>query len=597
MRAEYDRVKERMSLKHKNTGKWAKSQIRLLAKQRAGGSEITDAQKQTRQAIHDSATLNQKLSQKMGSMGGGGGGGGGDDSDEEEEEEEEESEEDSDLDPATADQRRIDKLKEQLKALKAEEDQDDSKDAKGVMGLKFMQRSVDRKREETQRMMQELEEELEDAAAVNSDGEVVERPTKAVVPAVTGKRAFSGSNHRAGVEGGDEKRVKMMPNGMATLRVGMSTGTSISMNQPIDVGAAAKPRFDVAEWSDDGDAADVSGVASAKALKGIMKGPGATLKSTSTAKVLQDDEPKDNGKRKVEEEDEDEDEDEDSEDDEDNSEDDEESEGENPWANSSTQRSNKTAGRAALDKKTGKTQGGAKGAAAVLNMTDVRLMDASDRKRKGFDLLGDGVEGGPKGKKGKSGKGKENKAVTFGDGGVEDSQEKLVKAAFSLAGDEEKLFLAEKAAEVEATLPKFSDTSVPGWGTWGGKGAALESRPVTKAKLRIKQKIERKAKELAAARPDSHLDKVVISAKRDTKVLKYMVPSLPYPYTSVEQFDRAQRTPIGSEWNPISTFQESVKPAIITKPGVIINPIEFNPAVGKKKGRDKTKKKHKKKAN
>jgi hypothetical protein len=244
-----------------------------------------------------------------------------------------------------------------------------------------------------------------------------------------------------------------------------------------------------------------------------------------------------------------------------------------------------------MDKKMGK-QG--KAGAAVLDMGDVRLMDPSDRKRKGFDLLGAGGEGAPNGKKSKGGK-KGGKAVTFGDGGVEDSQEKLVKAAFSLAGDEEKLFLAEKAAEVEAGLPKFEDNSVPGWGTWGGKGAALESRPVTKAKLRIKQRIERKARELAAARPDANLDKVVISAKKDTKVLKYMVPSLPYPYTSVEQFDRAQRTPIGAEWNPISTFQESIKPAIITKPGVIINPIEFNPAVGKKKGRDKSKKKHKKK--
>jgi len=79
---------------------------------------------------------------------------------------------------------------------------------------------------------------------------------------------------------------------------------------------------------------------------------------------------------------------------------------------------------------------------------------------------------------------------------------------------------------------------------------------------------------------------VIISQKVDKKSLKYMVPQLPYPYTSVEQFDKAQRTPVGAEWNTMNTFQDSIKPAVITKPGEIIQPI----TLGKKKRSNKQKK-------
>jgi hypothetical protein len=152
-------------------------------------------------------------------------------------------------------------------------------------------------------------------------------------------------------------------------------------------------------------------------------------------------------------------------------------------------------------------------------------------------------------------------------------QQQLVKEAFSLGGEEGMFFCEEKKIMVEAGLPQFEDKAIPGWGSWGG-AREVAVKPLSKAKLQAKAAVERKAREVAKSRSDAKLNNVFISDKVDKKALKYMVPRLPYPFTSVEQFDRRQRTPIGSEWNTINTFQNAIKPSVISKPGVIIKPIE-----------------------
>ncbi|TFY83338.1 hypothetical protein EWM64_g669 [Hericium alpestre] len=108
--------------------------------------------------------------------------------------------------------------------------------------------------------------------------------------------------------------------------------------------------------------------------------------------------------------------------------------------------------------------------------------------------------------------------------------------------------------------------TLPGWGAWGGSGAQKQ-----KPKPHL-------IKKLAGVDPKSRADygkaHVIISEKRDKKAAKYMVKDLPYPYTSKAQFERSVETPIGTEWNTRVAFQRGTLPKITKKMGTVINPLE-----------------------
>ena len=141
-------------------------------------------------------------------------------------------------------------------------------------------------------------------------------------------------------------------------------------------------------------------------------------------------------------------------------------------------------------------------------------------------------------------------------------QRELVAEAF--AGDDVALdFAREKRAAAEADAPKEEDTSLPGWGSWGGKGA----RPTKKVPK------ERKAGLDPKMRQDSAMDNVIINERRDKKAAKYKAKDLPYPYTSAAQYEAAMRLPLGSEWNTRTQHQRLTLPRVATKMGQRIDPI------------------------
>ena len=77
----------------------------------------------------------------------------------------------------------------------------------------------------------------------------------------------------------------------------------------------------------------------------------------------------------------------------------------------------------------------------------------------------------------------------------------------------------------------------------------------------------------AFLRSDAGLKHVLISQKVDKKAMKFRVASLPHNYTSQDQFEREQRMPIGKEWNTMTQFVQSIKPAVLTQQGAIIAPM------------------------
>ena len=50
---------------------------------------------------------------------------------------------------------------------------------------------------------------------------------------------------------------------------------------------------------------------------------------------------------------------------------------------------------------------------------------------------------------------------------------------------------------------------------------------------------------------------------------KYLSSSLPFPFENKDQFERSLRLPIGQEWITRQSFQDSTKPRVIIKQGVI----------------------------
>lgn len=159
-----------------------------------------------------------------------------------------------------------------------------------------------------------------------------------------------------------------------------------------------------------------------------------------------------------------------------------------------------------------------------------------------------------RGRRGKRGKG----------GAPAMQQRELVAEAF--AGDDVAAdFAREKRAAVNADAPREEDTSLPGWGAWGGKGA--------RHKPRNPALVHRTAGLDPEKRKDRAMDNVIINERLDKKAAKFKAKDLPYPYTSAAQYEAAMRQPLGAEWNTRTQHQRLVLPRVTTKMGQRIDPI------------------------
>ncbi|TRM67447.1 Utp14 protein-domain-containing protein [Schizophyllum amplum] len=144
------------------------------------------------------------------------------------------------------------------------------------------------------------------------------------------------------------------------------------------------------------------------------------------------------------------------------------------------------------------------------------------------------------------------------------AQRDLVAMAF--AGDNVvRQFEEAKQAEVNADAPKEIDTTLPGWGSWGGTGLKQRSKP----------KFVKQVPGVApAARADAGKKHLIVSERKDKKAAKYVVRDLPYPYTSVAQYERSMERPLGAEWNTRVGFQRGTLPKVVKKMGTVIDPLE-----------------------
>ncbi|EIW70264.1 hypothetical protein M231_02770 [Tremella mesenterica] len=144
-------------------------------------------------------------------------------------------------------------------------------------------------------------------------------------------------------------------------------------------------------------------------------------------------------------------------------------------------------------------------------------------------------------------------------------QRDLVAEAF--AGDnvlEE--FQSEKEKQIELDGPKVEDTSLPGWGSWSGRG--LKKRTTTNPKFLIT-----KPGISPNQRKDFSRSNVIITERTEKKSQGFLTKDLPFPYTNTGQYEASFSVPVGSEWNSRKVYQRETMPRVVKKPGAIIEPI------------------------
>lgn len=158
------------------------------------------------------------------------------------------------------------------------------------------------------------------------------------------------------------------------------------------------------------------------------------------------------------------------------------------------------------------------------------------------------------------------------------TQEELVRRAF--VGQNEKEidedFEKEKKAMTEDNDPTrktkkdLKSDEVAGWGSWTGKGALPPKPRKLPRKLQPpKKKQEEKSKRLDHAKPG-----VIINQKRLKKTANnFMLGDVPHPYATRLEYEQAMLGGIGKEWNVSSSFKSLTRPEILTRSGKIIQPI------------------------
>jgi U3 small nucleolar RNA-associated protein 14 len=146
--------------------------------------------------------------------------------------------------------------------------------------------------------------------------------------------------------------------------------------------------------------------------------------------------------------------------------------------------------------------------------------------------------------------------------GMSSEQKDLVKRAFADANGEE--FAKEKQKledeEQEALQPKTS--SAAGWGSWTGLG--VKDKPLPAPPV-VKQPTNK-----APSKPN-----VIVSTRTNKLHKKYQVDTVPYPFTSREEYERSLKQPLGKEWNTVKQHEKKIMPQVTVQAGTIITPISL----------------------
>ncbi|XP_043278715.1 U3 small nucleolar RNA-associated protein 14 homolog B [Venturia canescens] len=166
--------------------------------------------------------------------------------------------------------------------------------------------------------------------------------------------------------------------------------------------------------------------------------------------------------------------------------------------------------------------------------------------------------------------------MTNGDEALDDNEEdedqqNIISEAFA-DDDVVEEFRKEKAEEVKKSQPEDIDLRLPGWGSWGGKNIVNSTRKKRRFILKFPK---------VAKRRDENKGDVVILEEKDAKIREHQVSDLPYPFNTVKDFEASIRAPIGRNFVPENAHKRLIRPAVKTKMGAIIEPMDAQALVKK----------------
>ncbi|KAF9575443.1 hypothetical protein EC968_003048 [Mortierella alpina] len=524
--AEQKRAQERMTLKHKNSGKWAKDQLRH-----------GNFDPESRQAITEQIERGERLRRKIQDV----------DSDEEQSGGDSEYSDFDDDDVQGVKERAFDELAHvEAQLAEAEDAAMEAKVGKGVFAMKFMQDAAKRSKIEAQAAAEDFRKEMmeeDEMRAESSEDEwqSVKKGAKKAgkkAPAVAeagtvigaGGRMVFGSASTTPIDSdiakGQEKAVKMNSGGQIS-KVALSGGHSTKVAGPVSVKIAGTSTRATAEDNDSDDGSTNPWLQTDKHHQGKIarKNDKGMTKDSSKADKLQ-------AKMKKH---------------------------KAGDAGSDDEVQIDTSSFLTLSKDSQKERGLHKSeseekateTSATASKKTNKATKAAAATESGSDDDSDASEAEP--------------VMVHSKTAAALSQRDLVARAFAndnVVAEFEK----EKMEVMEAERPKDVDMTLPGWGSWAGKGAKKKKNVVVK-KAQPGDGVE------VSKRKDAKLAHVIINERRDKKAAAYAVTQIPHPFKTWAQYEQSLRAPVGKEWNTNATFQKMTLPRVTTKLGKIIDPL------------------------
>ncbi|XP_011315406.1 U3 small nucleolar RNA-associated protein 14 homolog C [Fopius arisanus] len=166
----------------------------------------------------------------------------------------------------------------------------------------------------------------------------------------------------------------------------------------------------------------------------------------------------------------------------------------------------------------------------------------------------------------------------IGEGAMDDSDEdedqrNIISEAFA-EDDVVEEFRKDKENEIKKSQPEDLDLRLPGWGSWGGKNISQNSRKKRRFIMKFPKDVPRK---------DENKGDVIIVEGANTQIKRHLVGELPYPFTSVAEYEASIRAPIGRDFVPENAHKRLIEPEVSTKMGTIIEPMDEEVLVKKSK--------------
>ncbi|KNC76954.1 hypothetical protein SARC_10568 [Sphaeroforma arctica JP610] len=547
LKAERERAQERMTLRHKNTSKWAKNLLRR-------NTMDPTAKAQLEEQLRRGNELRKKINDDSD---GDSVDGSGDELEEDEMEEDYDSENETETDRLLRLQRKMDRKGEETSAENT-----------GVMGMKFMKRAMERKRKAAMQELEAAKEELErlqkDSGAESSDSDEEVQPTKKGRNQAVRKELKDGESQIDAVT---------LSRGHTTKS---SSGVSLDLSAVTNSEEGKNGLFDE-NWKVSAEtSAGVGALNVNKRKANVLDGELDVEARLSAEKKLEAEIAERRKKSKKERiakqqhtaSEESAGESDSNSDGSDESTDESESEGEdatdseaeadaaNPWFVAEDEDTS--------DKKSEKSK--TKSNSAKNDEPSRRKKTRVTENVSAAEKDGDEEEETEDEASGEE----EEDSQTLNLEVAGEKQRKLIEEAF--AGDDVvDAFEEAKEEEIGEDGPKTKEVELPGWGSWGGDGVQVSQRELAR-KEEKKALAMKKKRDAAKKRKDSNLPHVIINEKRDKKQATALVKSIPHMFDTREQYERAMRNPVGKEWNTPSVFNKNIKPAISIKAGAVIAP-------------------------